>query len=97
MMLTELQAELGWQGLADRININCFSNNPSLKSSLTFLRKTPWARQKVEQLYVKTKGLSVKNTPTANIDTHSDSSENKPVMENPWQHWALPNKRGSTQ
>lgn len=89
MMLTELQAELGWQGLADRININCFSNNPSLKSSLTFLRRTPWARQKVEQLYVKTKGLSVKNTPTANIDTNSGADDQKPVIEkpafeNPW-------------
>ncbi len=42
----------GWEGLAKKININCFKNNPSIKSSLTFLRKTPWAREKVEQLYL---------------------------------------------
>ncbi|SEL27218.1 Uncharacterized conserved protein [Pseudomonas sp. NFIX51] len=42
-----------WQGLAERIDIRCFKSDPSIKSSLTFLRKTPWAREKVEQLYVK--------------------------------------------
>ncbi len=41
----------GWEGLNERIKINCFAINPSIKSSLTFLRKTPWARQKVESLY----------------------------------------------
>ena len=41
-----------WDGLAGRININCFKSDPSVKSSLKFLRKTPWAREKVEQLYV---------------------------------------------
>jgi len=45
----------GWEGLAERININCFKSNPSIKSSLKFLRKTPWARDKVEHLYLKTK------------------------------------------
>jgi uncharacterized protein (DUF2132 family) len=43
----------GWDGLAKRIDINCFKSNPSIKSSLTFLRKTPWAREKVEQLYLR--------------------------------------------
>ncbi|MGJ1320909.1 VF530 family DNA-binding protein [Sphingobacterium spiritivorum] len=43
----------GWEGLGKRIQIRCFNENPSLKSSLTFLRKTPWARQKVEELYVR--------------------------------------------
>lgn len=43
----------GWDGLAVKININCFKSNPSIKSSLKFLRRTPWARQKVEQLYLK--------------------------------------------
>ena len=42
----------GWDYLASEININCFKNNPSIKSSLTFLRKTPWARVKVESLYL---------------------------------------------
>jgi len=43
----------GWEGLAQQIDIRCFKDNPSIKSSLTFLRKTPWARAKVEELYVK--------------------------------------------
>lgn len=43
----------GWEGLGERINIRCFNENPSIKSSLTFLRKTPWARKKVEELYLK--------------------------------------------
>ena len=42
-----------WEELAHEININCFKSNPSIKSSLTFLRKTPWARKKVEELYIK--------------------------------------------
>jgi uncharacterized protein (DUF2132 family) len=42
-----------WEGLAYHININCFKSNPSIKSSLTFLRKTPWARKKVENLYIR--------------------------------------------
>lgn len=47
-----------WEGLAYHININCFKSNPSVKSSLTFLRKTPWAQKKVEDLYL---GLKEKN------------------------------------
>ncbi|KAA2215915.1 VF530 family protein [Maribacter flavus] len=42
-----------WKELSKEININCFKNDPSIKSSLTFLRKTPWARKKVEALYLK--------------------------------------------
>ncbi len=45
----------GWDGLAERININCFKNNPTVKSSLVFLRRTAWARNKVEALFIKTK------------------------------------------
>jgi len=44
----------GWEELGQRIDIRCFNVDPSLKSSLTFLRKTPWARKKVESLYVWT-------------------------------------------
>jgi uncharacterized protein (DUF2132 family) len=44
----------GFDTLGELIKIKCFTENPSLKSSLTFLRKTPWAREKVEQLYLKT-------------------------------------------
>jgi len=53
-MLIRLVEDYGWAGLAWRIRINCFKSDPSIKSCLTFLRKTPWAREKVEQLYLKT-------------------------------------------
>ncbi len=52
-IVTELQQELGWENLAHLIPINCFKSDPSVKSSLTFLRRTPWARQKVEDLYIE--------------------------------------------
>lgn len=52
MILLHLVDRYGWQDLGERIAINCFINNPSIKSSLTFLRKTPWARKKVEDLYL---------------------------------------------
>ena len=51
-MVTKLVENYGWERLGDKIRIRCFQENPSIKSSLTFLRKTPWARQKVEQLYL---------------------------------------------
>ncbi|USD22501.1 VF530 family protein [Microbulbifer variabilis] len=53
-VVTRLQEHYGWDGLADRININCFKSDPSIKSSLKFLRKTQWARDKVENLYIST-------------------------------------------
>ncbi len=52
-LLRHLVDEYGWEELGERIPINCFINNPSIKSSLTFLRKTPWARKKVEDLYLR--------------------------------------------
>jgi len=52
-ILESLVEKYGWEKLGSEININCFTNNPSIKSSLTFLRKTPWAREKVEKLYLK--------------------------------------------
>jgi uncharacterized protein (DUF2132 family) len=55
-ILTRLIDEYGFDELGERIPINCFRVEPSLKSSLTFLRKTPWARQKVEDLYLKLVG-----------------------------------------
>ncbi|KZX01316.1 hypothetical protein JL49_06255 [Pseudoalteromonas luteoviolacea] len=51
-ILKRLESELGWQEMAQQVNINCFKSDPSIKSSLKFLRKTPWAREKVEQLYL---------------------------------------------
>lgn len=54
-LLTELEAQYGWAELARRVPIRCFEFDPSIKSSLTFLRKTPWARAKVEDIYVRWK------------------------------------------
>ena len=54
MIVKQLVDKFGWEELGNRINIKCFKNNPSIKSSLTFLRKTPWAREKVEKLYLMT-------------------------------------------
>ncbi len=54
-ILTRLVDHYGWDGLGKRIDINCFISDPSIKSSLKFLRKTPWARKKVEDLYLETR------------------------------------------
>lgn len=52
MMVTGLVEHFGWEALGKRIKIRCFTSDPSVKSSLNFLRKTPWARKKVESLYL---------------------------------------------
>ncbi len=54
MIVTRLVEHYGWEELAKRIDINCFKSDPSIKSSLKFLRKTQWAREKVESLYIST-------------------------------------------
>ena len=53
-ILEYLVKEYGWKELGENITIKCFISDPSIKSSLTFLRRTPWARQKVEELYIAT-------------------------------------------
>ena len=53
-IMERLVADYGWEELGKRINIRCFNYDPSIKSSLKFLRKTPWAREKVENLYLHT-------------------------------------------
>ena len=55
-ILNELVKYYGWEQLGYRININCFNHEPSIKSSLKFLRKTPWARKQVEDLYLEVMG-----------------------------------------
>ncbi len=52
-IITELQLHCGWEDMGYKINIRCFTDNPSIKSSLKFLRRTPWARTKVEQMYLE--------------------------------------------
>jgi uncharacterized protein (DUF2132 family) len=59
-ILEYLVEKHGWESLGERINIRCFKSNPSIKSSLTFLRRTPWARDKVESLYLRTIKKSAK-------------------------------------
>lgn len=52
-ILEYLVEKMGWDEMAKQVKVNCFISNPSIKSSLTFLRKTPWAREKVEKLYLE--------------------------------------------
>ena len=54
VILETLEAKLGFEKMGQEVKINCFTSDPSIKSSLKFLRKTPWAREKVEQLYLYT-------------------------------------------
>jgi uncharacterized protein (DUF2132 family) len=60
MILTQLVEHYGWEKMGQLVRIRCFNNDPSIKSSLQFLRKTPWARTKVEGLYLKYKRDSLK-------------------------------------
>jgi uncharacterized protein (DUF2132 family) len=55
MIVTQLVAEFGWEEMGKRIDIRCFTHNPSVASSLKYLRRTPWARDKVEELYLRWK------------------------------------------
>jgi len=58
MILKELASQIGWQEMGKAIDIRCFTHDPNIKSSLTFLRRTPWARAKVEALYLRQKAIS---------------------------------------
>ncbi len=53
MIVTQLSERMGWEAMGAAVPIRCFTHDPSIKSSLKFLRRTPWARQKVEQLYLQ--------------------------------------------
>ena len=76
-LLSELVSLYGWQGLAERLPINCFSNEPSIKSSLSFLRRTSWARQKVEALYLASQDDSLQQVDAAS------STEPRTIMSRP--------------
>lgn len=85
-MVADLEAKYGWTRLGQEINIKCFTNNPSLKSSLVFLRRTPWARKKVENLFLaslKGKTLEKKNNFKNNPVGKSDEADKSlfPDME----------------
>lgn len=53
MIVTQLSESMGWQAMAEAVPVRCFTHDPSIKSSLKFLRRTPWARAKVEKLYLR--------------------------------------------
>ena len=74
-LLNALVAKYGWAELAKRININCFKSDPSVKSSLKFLRRTPWARSEVEALYIDS------------LEDVSSPIEQEENSENPWANW----------
>ena len=73
-IVNALVARFGWEELAKRININCFKSDPSVKSSLKFLRRTPWARKEVEDLY---------------LDFLEDEkvAQKEPPADSPWANW----------
>lgn len=83
-VITSLVEKYGWEALGRRIKIRCFTSDPSIKSSLTFLRKTPWARTKVENLYLATQkrtskqqAVTVEPTPWCKPDNSIDEKEQK--------------------
>lgn len=59
-ILEHLVEKYGWEKMSQKVNVRCFKNDPSIKSSLNFLRKTPWAREKVEVMYLRSIGKSKK-------------------------------------
>ncbi|HAT1609244.1 TPA: DUF2132 domain-containing protein [Raoultella planticola] len=73
-LLNALVAKYGWAELAKRININCFKSDPSIKSSLKFLRRTPWARKEVEDLYIDSLGDATSDVTPLSADS-------------PWANW----------
>jgi len=87
MVVTRLEQKYGWQELSRRITIKCFSHEPSISSSLKFLRKTPWARAKVEALYLQNKWPE--DRVTRKPDAEANSSEKRDSTET--------NKKGFTK
>ncbi|QHS13043.1 VF530 family DNA-binding protein [Shewanella sp. Arc9-LZ] len=79
-IVTSLVEKYGWEELASRINIQCFKDNPSVKSTLKFLRKTPWARDKVEYLYRKANKLPL--PPPKEDSRGSFSAKSRPAKAN---------------
>lgn len=78
VILNALVAQYGWVEMAKRVNINCFKSDPSIKSSLKFLRRTPWARKEVEDLYIGS--LRGKQQQRQKVSQ-------EPAQESPWASW----------
>lgn len=77
-LLNALVAHYGWAGLAKIININCFKSDPSVKSSLKFLRRTPWARKEVENLYLDSLD-----------DISPKAVQEERAGDSPWANWKV--------
>ncbi|KAA8729006.1 MAG: VF530 family protein [Ewingella americana] len=101
-LLTKLVDSFGWPALASQVNINCFKSDPSIKSSLKFLRRTPWARKEVETLYLDfVEGhlrpdmtRSKRRTPlSAEKPQKPKVSTAKPAADSPWNNHPLVNKK----
>lgn len=76
-ILNRLVERYGWEGLARRITVRCFETDPSIKSSLVFLRRTPWAREKVERLYVWTFARKPRQRPAKPASRAEKGSDEK--------------------
>lgn len=91
MVVTQLFDHYGWEGLAKRVNINSFKKDPSVKSSLKFLRRTPWARDQVEALYVATfasSGSSASSPQSSSPGWSPSSSPSSSPSASPWDSCA---------
>ncbi|MFK3974918.1 VF530 family protein [Shewanella vesiculosa] len=98
-IVTSLVEKYGWEELASRINIQCFKDNPSVKSTLKFLRKTPWARDKVEYLYLKANKLPLpppKEDSRGALTTKPRPSKAKVASTRPATHKAATAKPSSS-
>jgi uncharacterized protein (DUF2132 family) len=76
-MLNELVEHFGWETMGERIRIQCFLSNPTINSSLKFLRKTPWAREKVEQMYLYMLRQKARMARTQGHPSHSPQRRNE--------------------
>jgi len=83
-ILEYLVAEYGWERLGDRININCFNDDPSINSSLKFLRKTDWARTKVERLYLYSVSYDERHGKRASETHDSEMKKTNTEMGSVW-------------
>jgi len=88
MILTELVASYGWAELGRRIEIRCFNFDPSIKSSLQFLRRTPWARAKVEELYANGKAVSIASV--LEVDEVIDPADTRAMLVRTLDRLPLP-------
>lgn len=78
VMLTRLVEHYGWQEIGERIRVRCFNVDPSIPSSLKFLRKTPWARDKVEELYLRYHRITARNAERAAAQAAEESQPGVP-------------------